>query len=175
VSGVVVRAVPLFFLIMIRGSPTCSRKKWNRGAGVAYKTLYQCARKNMKIMYHQLWLLSCMNAICLCADIFANYSMTVDMDPKKISTRPQLNIEKISAFQKPQDFEQSSALLSILPLMSTFFFSNKNSCLPLYILLGPNFFYKAVSLPNHKPTDPTSGSTHSMRVGIMITRKVNDA
>ena len=116
-----------------------------------------------------------MNANCLCADIFANYSMTVDMDPKKISRRPQLNIEKISAFQKPQDFEQSSALLSILPLMSTFFFSNKNSCLPLYILFGPNFFYKAVSLPNHKPTDPTSGSTHSMRVGIMITRKVNDA
>jgi len=63
-----------------------------------------------------------MNANCLCADIFANYSMTVDMDPKKISRRPQLNIEKISAFQKPQDFEQSSALLSILPLMSTFFF-----------------------------------------------------
>ena len=106
----------------ICSSPTCSRKKWNRGAGVAYKTLYQCARKNMKIMYHQLWLLWCMNAICLCADIFANYSMTVDMDPKKIYTRPQLNIKKISAFQKPQDFEQSSALLSILPLMSTFFF-----------------------------------------------------
>jgi hypothetical protein len=102
--------------------------------------------------------------------------MTVDMDPKKISTRPQLNIKKISAFQKPQDFEQSSALLSILRLMSAiFFFSNKNSCLPLYILLGPNFFYKAVFLPNHKPTDPTSGSMHSMRMGIMITMKVNDA
>jgi hypothetical protein len=75
---------------------------------------------------------------------------------------PQLNIKKISAFQKPQDFEQSGNCPSTYTANYVHFFvySNKNSSLPLYILLGPNFFYKSVSLPNHKPTDPTSGSMH---------------
>lgn len=59
--------------------------------------------------------------------------------------------------------------------MSTYFISNRNSCLPLCILLDPNFFYKSVSLQNHKPTAPKIGSIRLMREGVMLTRIVNDA